>query len=510
MRISLSACGLIVLLISRSAWAAAPTPEFDYFASAADRVRARFERIEVEIARLRAAGMSAEADAMRGELQYFRGRLAGTTARASNDPALDIVGVFEGPLGSQPPSKPTTGEVHVQVNPTGHPVVLALTSAWPVDWKLNVHPEATMHRVIVYSNSHLSRSTVANVPAGVAVEQFDVYSGGSYAYEKNFGPFPRTARWLHGLTGLTVSSIQGDYFVQAEPYSIGGDNTDWRVQRVLTEVQPLYEQAVAHELNDARAAAEQLRFTALLRTPRQGSPPITELREFSGTGVTDGTRLLLDLPLQYVAVDEEHGRFFGLYRDRAYEIDPANGALTALPAPSSDVPYLGWATALTYDSKRNRLVMTAFGGPGALYSYSVDDGRWSVLADLRNIDLGALTYVEPLDAFFALSDRPQEQLLRFDASGQLKEKLSLSRWIPQASPLEPFQLFAVGEKLGLLTTPYADLDYPHLPPEMRFYLIEPETGDVIYSGIVAIPEPTGAVALIGCAACLLRRRSVAA
>ena len=501
---------LFVLFVSSAARAAAPTPEFDPFAPAEQRVHAQFARIEQEIARLRNVGLSAQADEMRSDLSYFQLQLAGARPTRVDGPNLDWIGLYEGPGGSTPPPP-----VDVTVQATDRPVILALTSFEPVNWRLNVQPGAQLDRVIVYG------ANGASMPVGLpGIVPIELYSRGTahglvYAYEKNYDNFLTGIRGMHALTGFESISFQGAHSAEGRSFSIGRTNIDWRAQRVLDEMRPLYEQATEYGRAQQRAAVAGHRFVALLRTPlndrwtRQAA-----LAQFTPFSAVYDTIRPLDGRVEHLAFDPTSGRYFGSMGHRVYEIDPDSGGLTQLAGQPFQNPLISHPSGMTFDTKRGRLITATLGGAGELYSYHPDTGQWALLASLNNLDLQGLTYVETEDAFYGMSKGGNSgsgieslipDLIRFNADGQVTRRVSIATRLPIDSEWG-HQLFTVGDQLGLLTRAVPDLDRPIEDAASRFLLIDPATGDVTYSGIIVVPEPGTVLLVIACGVVLTRRR----
>jgi len=188
------------------------------------------------------------------------------------------------------------------------------------------------------------------------------------------------------------------------------------------------------------------------------------------------------------------------------QLDLATGKMTALPTIQSGLPTLSWPCGLTFDTKRNQLIVSSLGGDGFLYAYSLQSKQWSMLSNLRGTDLQALTYSAADDSFYGLTTSSlRPGLVHFDASGTALSQVQLSQPIPGGSQGSswPDQLVAVGDQLAVITPPTVDLYEPEILPQARFFLINPKTGLVNYSGTI-VPEPA-ALLLIPLGMLLLSR-----
>lgn len=489
-RFTLIVTAACLLLGAKAPAQAPPSAAENPFAPTRQQVEARFDAIQREVDRLRSAGQASQADAMAGQLQHFRDELAGTAPSQVARPELNVVGLF----GS--------GRPIVQVGPTDRPVILALNSYYPVNWTVNLAPGANLQRVIVSAYEGASRP--AGLPSDVPVGTYDRFKPNSYffAHQKDFQEYPDLARKLQGLTGQTISSFQVQSNYTGTPFQIGDSGQEWAAQRVLNEMIPLYKQAIAFDREQNRAAAANYRFTAI--SPRLDRPSYSNagsIAEFSPLGPIRGT-IGGQINSRHVAVDPRTQTFYGVENSGAvFRYDRRTGQETTLNN-------VEWPTGLTFDTKRNRLVVSSLSGEGALYAYSPDQNRWTTLRSLNNVDMFSTTYSAHDDVYYALAGHPYGpvKLLTYDPSGRQTRSIDLVGVLPYTD-LWDYQLTATGDKLSLLSPPLVDLYEPLLPPQAWSYLIDPATGVLTSLGAIrVVPEPGAALLLACLAASALRRR----
>jgi hypothetical protein len=186
---------------------------------------------------------------------------------------------------------------------------------------------------------------------------------------------------------------------------------------------------------------------------------------------------------------------------------PGRGGLLRLGARSSVPTTIAWDAALptplavaglAFDRRRHRLMMAgATGGGTTVYLYTPTTGRWAAPATLPGDDAESLVYSEADDCFYALSrtrvGRAQVYAVtRIDAeTGRPQWRIPVRERVAGRSdfsmgslrPEQP-QLASVGAFLAIVTPPQYDRTAAPPTDRQRFVVINPATGDVVYSGPV--------------------------
>jgi hypothetical protein len=163
-----------------------------------------------------------------------------------------------------------------------------------------------------------------------------------------------------------------------------------------------------------------------------------------------------------------------------------------LPAP------LG-AVGLAFDPRRHRLMMlSATAGGMTVYLYTPGTGRWEAPVTLRGDEPDSLAYSPADDCFYALSRTQVARsevyaITRIDAEtgpprwripvrermgGRYDFSIGMMSW-GKAQP----QLAAVGSFLVIVT--------PSRYDTQKFVVIDPASGETIYTGPVPSPSPAG-------------------
>ena len=174
----------------------------------------------------------------------------------------------------------------------------------------------------------------------------------------------------------------------------------------------------------------KLRFTAVYIT--KGARPFAQsasIGEFTVNGPNRET--LRPLPSRTVraAVDGKMQQYFTLTHHDAFRMDSNVTNPTQLKPALAEEQRISWPCGLTFDTKRNRLLVISRGGKGYLYSYSPTQNKWSVLADANNIDFAAIGYSEGDDLTYGLYQGYRDQsgptLCQFNSLGAIIKSISL-------------------------------------------------------------------------------------
>ena len=134
-------------------------------------------------------------------------------------------------------------------------------------------------------------------------------------------------------------------------------------------------------------------------------------RTYTPTGPESEGRLLPGMTM----VSDGQGFYYGIYWDKVYRVNGATGVAEKLELPAGLEP-LSWPLGITFDSKRNRVLVVSIGGEGFLYAYSVATGQWSIVASMQNHDFDSLLYDPASDLIYAASPTG---ITKINASGQV-------------------------------------------------------------------------------------------
>ncbi|HZN64030.1 MAG TPA: HEAT repeat domain-containing protein [Tepidisphaeraceae bacterium] len=515
---------LALLPVRTTTLAADPPP--------ADEVTAKLAEVEAEVALLRkltpaeSPAAARYADELDREVRRLRadweagdaqapaaGAEVGKNADEAAAPELYVVGFYE---GSMPNGPKRFGTAVVDVQVTDRPVVLALCAYEPIRWELRVAPGVRLQRLIVggYGDQILEPAP----PAGVLVEKH-VYKAGGNNY---FYTFPNAdsdsevpaAEKLRTLTGLPVSTLQGAYRYPDRPIVVGPRDTEWRRQRVMTHLDPLWREATALRRAERRLAVSGTRFHAIRWTgglPMRGG---AELGEASPAGWIEGTLRRLPGRANRVALDPRGPTWFAIgdRTETAMRLDLEAGTATNLEI-KEDIPEFSWPCGIAFDSKRNRLLVATMFGRGYLYACDTAANTWSLLRNMKDLDLHhleALAYSAEEDCLYGIGmDRGRRGALaihQLTPDGEPIRSFPVKADVkidPMASHMTPAQVVPVGKQIVLLLPPPdRSMRRPPRPgqanqappPPMKCLVVDPATGEVTYSGEMASVPAVAAAA----------------
>ncbi len=121
------------------------------------------------------------------------------------------------------------------------------------------------------------------------------------------------------------------------------------------------------------------------------------------------------------AYDPDARQWYGLGHE-VFALDLQGQSATQLSL-SMDVPPFSHPRGLALDTKRQRLLVATLGGEGFLYSYSLAERRWSVVASMNNVDVDHLCYLPADDSLYSITlgydgnSHTIPTLLRLNAEG---------------------------------------------------------------------------------------------
>lgn len=465
-----------------------PAPDYR---SARDQLADRLADIESAVARLDKGGKKEEAVALGDELVVIRGWIRGPYQPPKSDqPEVHVVGLYE---GEYPPGVRHMGNFHpqgaaaVKVTDIARPVILVLCSYEPVKWQVDVAPGVKLDSVVV---SGYYAQEVAGLPEKTRVGMH-IQADGSpdyfFAYRKTeLDSYPRMEAKVKALTEREPASFLGTYAYKGTPFVVGPENEEWRLQHVLLRTADLHRRATRHARAELLARMWQLRFKAIHFVPKERFGEAGAVGAFTPLGPFSDTLTPLPDSVKQVAFDSK-GTCYGLGGHEVEQIDLARAEHGKLEM-DANLPQLSWPSALAFDSKRGRLLLSSFGGGGHLYAYDPAQKSWSVLAK-PGLGVGSLAYAADDDVLYGTelaigSEGFISAIAQFNPDGARLKQIKLSRPIQAPDRIGRCQIAVVNKHLVILVAPTSRPRDWNTPFETYAYVVEAATGKVLFSSLL--------------------------
>ena len=435
-----------------------PAPVNDYYR---DRGRlARWIRemaaTEKAIANLRRAGRADQAEKIERALVDLRRELATTeSGPPSDEPELYLVG--------------SSGSTVLELTDTSRPIVLAIRGESPRIVRLSVLEDVRLLRVF-------SDRNVLDVPPGVPVARW-----------------PRSGeQGIKELTRYTdTTRVSGGRRV-----TLGPESGDWRLDRALRKLARLNLEYQSPPPPPDRAVLEAVRFRATYRFTALGDSQgvATASAEFTARGPVNQTLRWHPPALREIWMADRSGERFAKSHEGLLHWDSALEKMTPIaPAAPSFDWQRGWAAA--FDTRRERLLLTSEGSGGHVYAYDIGNRLWQVVRS-PGVEAIAMCYVAGDDSLYVLRKRDRsetyDRIVKYTAHGvrlgefRIRANPQWNSATPRLELGDGVQIADAGDFLALVTagrvntgTRGAGSGRVILP---MLYLVERDTGDIVYSG----------------------------
>jgi hypothetical protein len=438
--------------------------------------RARKADIEQEADRLRRAGDRERAAEYERRLRAFRDRLTGPYPEPERDDAeVHVVGIH---VGAKVPGR-RSGLAEVEVTYTARPITLVLCAYNPIRWVVRMKKGARLREVVV-AGYHTQE--VVGLPGKTPV-RYRVHEGTGqrdyfYAERRGDEKYLRLTDIVRRLTWAEVTTFQGSYEYKSKPVVVGPENPRWRIDHLLWDLDPCHEEVTRRRRERLWEDVHRLRFRAVFLDGKKDGRPF--LADCTPAGPLADTLSPLAPWVRQFAIDPDGPTHYTFVGRNFGTLDPKTGKLTPI-AVNARLPQPRLPSAITFDSRRKRVLLNCPGREGHLYAFEPRTGKWSLVCS-PGLDLHALAYSAEEDLLYGanLDVYPEQRLTAlsvFNPQGAFLRELRLSEPIPRGDSV---QLVRVRGYLVLLMSPSSREGHP-LIDTSRAYVINPRTGEVVFS-----------------------------
>ena len=338
-------------------------------------------------------------------------------------PELHVVALHE------TPPKPAV----VTVDRPNRDVVLIVGAYNPIEWDIRATPNTRLTKVVF---GGYKRQSWKNLP-GVDVQEMSIESAKQRILPLSLRPDYRPDSTQFRLflqdskryTGLEVASFHGAYkYDPAKPIVVDAIQNDERLSSDFprlsraTEIPPL-------------------KFLAARIEQTENGLEWRGTCSFTHGGPVAGTFVAFPGHIRCIASDAKSGQYYGVDGHNLFTVDLNRRTFAPVPDPAK---VLHWGRALTYDAKRDRVIIV---GQRGLYEFvNGPGGGWAKLADERFVHFAAVAWQAQTDTLYAFGveddrrsgDRNVPTLFRLNANGAIAART------PLAAPIFPALLGEYG------------------------------------------------------------------
>ncbi len=293
---------------------------------------------------------------------------------------LHVVSIYEG-------LTETAGQIHgpkafVSVSRPGKSVTLVLTSYSPVTWEVSPTTGTTIEKVIL--GGHGARAVKGLAPKVPVTRQADL----PYAYRLDSGNFRKLVRDVAKTTDQGIASFHGAYRAEAVPFTIDAVQDEPRLSADYPKPLPA-------------AELPKLEFQAHHYTPGMHRHDVeSSFGTFTLAGPKADTLKPLPRDVKRVAYDPVDKKHYGIAGHEVVELDADWKGVTKMDM-GLDVPPLSWPCEITFDTKRQRLLLGSSAGGGYIYAFSPKTKTWTTVCK-RPSALDAFAYSEKDDSIYGV------------------------------------------------------------------------------------------------------------
>jgi len=360
------------------------------------------------------------------------------------------------------------------VDRPGKKVILFLSAYYPVNWQIKVTEGTEISEIIFGGNRE---QNVTGISSNIPLKKADYGAYGSRYFKAprsiHANNFPSFVRQLYQNTGLEISSFQTAKLANFDrPFEID----DVEKEGVFSLDYP----QIAHP-----CSLPKITFQGLYR--------IDGLTSFGNYSLDRGPDLNNLVPLNnifQITYSPTNNKYYGIESGRnlvEIDLNTKQTRQIAIPNYNNKRSYLN---GITFDTKRNRLLIYDRSNRGSLYAYSLNTRQWNKI-NLNVNGFTSIVYHPEDDSIYAVRansnqnrDRNYLTLYKFNSNGAVIDILNFSDpaliGVPNSYNSYGLQLISSGQDLVMVwgNKRSNSQSYNISAIEPRIYLIDLETRKV--------------------------------
>jgi len=386
------------------------------------------------------------------------------------DDELHVVALYQG--NTKTGDMLHGGKASLKVDRPSKNVTLVVSAYHSITWDITLTPKTKLEKVILTGYERQA----ANAPGGVEVVKYyresrEMLDYAHFHYNIEGGRFRSSVQELFRFTEREIASFQGmNTFDPKKPIVVDAHQKDERLLSDFPKVEP------AKNL-------PKIKFQAVRSVPDRFGASYS-FGDFTAAGPENDSLAPLPKGINRIAFDLTGKKYYGMDAHNVYEVDLEKAKSTKMD-PGLNVPRMSWMGGITYDTKRERLLVATFGGGGILYSYTPKTGVWAALSELKGAVSAGMAYHPADDTIYAfkfeLGDERATTLSKINAQGAVVKTVEVGApMFPGVIGRGPnqTQLVSMGDHIAILIQTERRGSESREKLESFLFILDPKTDKV--------------------------------
>jgi len=364
---------------------------------------------------------------------------------------------------------------HVRVTRKGCGIVLLLSAAQAIEWRIEADEGVRIEKVLLTG----PQRSVVRAPEGAAVQHI----GRLFAYQRRARPFDDLESAVSPrVGGLRIATYVGRVRPEGRTLVVGPGSEDWQRQMVLRAMRELHREANKALRAERMKTLRHHVFPAVV----WNEPGRRVFCDCTAEGPIADTFSPVPARAFAAAVDPETGARYFLGTQGIEEHDRDGKLVATIELPPWIGP-LGWASAITFDTRRRRVLVGSM--MGSVAAFRPATRAWEPVRGQRVLQggrfiargtdgwLSGFAYDAPRDCLWSLhSTGARTTLVRLDPFGVPGARKVLKLPVRlQPGGRNGTVVAVVGDQLALLTVDWAGRQRK----ANRAFVVDPGKGEIV-------------------------------